>query len=293
MKFHLLILAAVLVWTLMVPPVPAAAADPAAIAPGSTVVFVAGDRSKRSIMMVDPAGGMPVLLADLPGAMDTQPAVGPKGQLAWIRQRGQKWELVENGRVVSGGEMHLSPAYKPDGTLVAAVSGPEETSIYAFTGSGRTLVVPGGQGGLVVSPTFSPDGSKVAYVSNQTDWAQIYVAPASGGSGTAITSAPTRHTDPDWSPTGEFIVFVAAETDIWLVRPNGQDLRQLTKNQGINRDPGFSPDGRMIVFSSDRDGRSQLYVMNLDGSGQRPLLPGLSSTQNLPVWTQARPTPVK
>ena len=293
MKIRLIILAAaVLVWAVSGQPGAAAAAP--SIQPGTSVVFVSGDRSKRSIMMVDPSGGMPTVLADLPGAMDTQPAVGPSGQLAWIRQRGGKWELVENGQVVSGGDMHLSPAYMPDGTLVAAVSGPEATSIYSFKGQSRTLMVPGGQGGLAVSPTFSPDGSRVAYVSNQTDWAQIYVAPAAGGSGgTAVTSTPVRHTDPDWSPTGEFIAFVAAETDIWLVRPNGQNLRQLTKNQGTNRDPSFSPDGQMIVFTSDRDGRSKLYVMDLDGGNQRPLLPGMSSSQSLPVWTSARPSPVK
>ena len=271
-------------------PVPAGA-DETVIAPGTNVIFVSGERSKRSIMMVDPAGGMPVVLADLKGGMDTQPTVGPQGQLAWIRKNGPDWELVENGRVVSSGELHVSPAYRPDGVLVAAVSEEEATNIYAFEGSGRSLVVAGGQGGLAVSPTFAPDGARLAYVSNQSDLAQIFVTEAGRGPGRRITSSPVRNTDPVWSPTGELIAYVTAEKDICLIGPDGRQGRQLTRDQGVNRDPDFSPDGRMIVFTSDRDGTSRLYVMNLDGSGQRPLLPGFSQPQSLPVWTQTRPRP--
>lgn len=272
-------------------PGPAAAED-VIIAPGTSLVFVAGERSKRSIMMVDPAGGMPLVLADLKGGMDTQPTVGPQGQLAWIRKNGPNWELVENGRVVSSGPLHVSPAYRPDGVLVAAVSEEDATNIYAFEGSKRSLVVGGGQGGLAVSPTFSPDGSKLAYVSNQSDLGQIYITEPGRSPGVRISPAPVRNTDPVWSPTGEHIVYVTAEKDICLISPDGRNNRQLTRDQGVNRAPDFSPDGRKIVFSSDRDGTSRLYVMNIDGSGQRPLLPGFSPAQSLPVWTSARPRPI-
>lgn len=285
----LISLALLLAWTSHPGPV---AAGEIIIAPGTNLVFVAGERSKRSIMMVDPAGGMPVVLADLKGSMDTQPTVGPQGQLAWIRKNGPDWELVENGRVVSSGPLHVSPAYRPDGVLVAAVSGEDATSIYAFDGSKRSLVVDGGQGGLAVSPTFSPDGSKLAYVSNQSDLGQIYVTEPGRSPGARISPAPVRNTDPVWSPAGEYIAYVTAEKDICLISPDGRNNRQLTRNQGVNRDPDFSPDGRMIVFSSDRDGVSRLYVMNIDGSGQRPLLPGFSAAQSLPVWTSVPPRPI-
>ncbi len=269
---------------------PARAADPApAQAPDGVVVFVAGDGAQRSIMMVTPDGGMPTVLADARDGMNTQPAVGPQGQLAWIRRSGADWELVENGRVVSSGSLRLSPAYRPDGTLVAAVSGDNETALYSFKGDTPTLLLSGGRGGLVVSPAFSPEGDRMAYVSNDSDFAQIYVTRLDGGRGTMITSSPVRNTDPAWSPTGEFIAFVTAEKDICLIRPDGQGLRQLTRDQGTNRDPDFSPDGRKIVFSSDRNGRSQLFVMDLDGGDQRPLLPGLSAAQALPVWSAHRP----
>lgn len=47
--------------------------------------------------------------------------------------------------------------------------------------------------------------------------------------------------------------------------------RNLTRNLGDEFEPALSPDGRRIVFVSGRSGHEELYVMNVDGSGQRRL----------------------
>ena len=64
-----------------------------------------------------------------------------------------------------------------------------------------------------------------------------------------------------------------AQTDaglqIFTVRANGHDLRQLTHVDGDATGPDWSPDGRRIAFSSDLSGESRLYVMDRDGSHQR------------------------
>ena len=259
---------------------------------GTTVVFVAGEFPDTSIMMVDPAGGMPAGLADLKDGPDIQPAVGPSGQLAWIRRNGDRWELMEDGRVISGGDLHLSPAYKPDGALVAAVSGATDTSLYLFGEGGKTTTLLIRGNGIAVSPSFSPDGSRLVLVSDESGQGRILLATAEGRPVADLTPAAQLSTDPVWSPTGEYIAFVADETDICLIRPDGTGLRRLTHDQGRNGRPGFSPDGRMIVFDSDRDGSRQLFVMDLDGSNQRPLLPGFSRPQSQPVWTKNKPAPV-
>ena len=46
-------------------------------------------------------------------------------------------------------------------------------------------------------------------------------------------------------------------------------VRPLTRSPGLDTRPAWSPDGRRIAFTSNRDGRYQIYVMNADGSGQR------------------------
>lgn len=258
--------------------------------PGTAVVFVAGSGSGSAIMMVDPADGRPVLLADMPGALDVQPTVGPGGRLAWIRRVGPEWQLIEDAEIVSRGrDMHLSPAFMPNGVLTAAVSGPDSTSIYSFQDQSKRLFMQG-EGGLAVSPAFSPDGKLLAFVSNSSGLGQIHLAEVGQKTSRQLTTSTVRNTDPAWSPDGRWIVFVTAETDICLISAEGGELKQLTENQGFNGHPFFSPDGRHIVFYSDRNGQTQLFTMRRDGTGQYPLLPDFSAAQSSPVWT-AEPPP--
>lgn len=49
---------------------------------------------------------------------------------------------------------------------------------------------------------------------------------------------------------------------------DGSDLTRITDHSAGDYYPSWSPDGRLIAFSSDRDdGYSEIYVMNPDGSG--------------------------
>jgi TolB protein len=62
---------------------------------------------------------------------------------------------------------------------------------------------------------------------------------------------------------------VAGNTDIYRVSANGGESQRLTNSPAIDIGGSYSPDGRRIVFESDRSGSQQLYVMNADGSDQR------------------------
>ncbi|HRX02481.1 MAG TPA: hypothetical protein P5148_04990 [Anaerolineae bacterium] len=65
------------------------------------------------------------------------------------------------------------------------------------------------------------------------------------------------------------------DLDIYSMNADGSDLQQLTDSPGRDFEPDWSPDGSTIVFSSDRDDptNAQLYLMDADGSNQRPLMP--------------------
>lgn len=54
----------------------------------------------------------------------------------------------------------------------------------------------------------------------------------------------------------------------WMDRSNLADLRRATSDTGQAMDPSFSPDGSRIAFVSSRDGNSEIYVMDTDGSNQ-------------------------
>lgn len=62
-------------------------------------------------------------------------------------------------------------------------------------------------------------------------------------------------------------------SQIYTVRPDGSDLRQLTDDSqgGTAFMPHWSADGRLIVYVSDETGNPEIFVMNADGSGKRQL----------------------
>ncbi|MEI2692483.1 MAG: hypothetical protein V9H69_23295 [Anaerolineae bacterium] len=80
--------------------------------------------------------------------------------------------------------------------------------------------------------------------------------------------------DPVWSPVDDRIVLVSTDPgndEIFVINADGGGLRRLTNNSWEwDKHPTWSPDGRNILFYSNRDtGRRQLWMMKADGSEQR------------------------
>jgi len=63
---------------------------------------------------------------------------------------------------------------------------------------------------------------------------------------------------------GELIAFVHAE-DIWTVPAAGGIARRITFHEGEEKAPKFSPDGKLIAFTAEYDGNTDVYVMNPEG----------------------------
>lgn len=60
------------------------------------------------------------------------------------------------------------------------------------------------------------------------------------------------------------IAFIYAE-DLWISNADGTQPRRLTVDEGIESDPVFSPDGRMIAFSAQYDGNTDVFVLPVSG----------------------------
>ena len=102
----------------------------------------------------------------------------------------------------------------------------------------------------------------------------------------AFDNLNPHYADPDWQPQGGQIVFQikgAAQTELWVVNPDGSGMAALTHpvttlvdELPSNVAPVYSPDGEHIAFLSNRaeDGSAgawRLWVMNADGSNQQAL----------------------
>jgi Tol biopolymer transport system component len=133
-------------------------------------------------------------------------------------------------------------------------------------------------------PVWSPDGRRLAFVSTRDGSWEIFVVNADGSGVRQVTrrlASTELNVTPAWSPDGRVIAFSSTRTpenpEIYVVRPDGKGLRRLTRTKGsveVLGDDGFpswSPDGRLLAFSSNRTGDGEIWLMRRDGSGQRRL----------------------
>ncbi len=139
--------------------------------------------------------------------------------------------------------------------------------------------------------TLSPDGQQEVFVKRDSNGvAQVHVRTVGSPRDTQLTAFTRDSYDPAWSPTGEWIAFVSANSgndEIYRMTSDGSVVQQLTNNQWEwDKHPSWSPDGSQIVFFSNRGvGRPQIWIMNADGSGQKNLV--ASEFEDLyPVWTR-------
>ena len=75
-----------------------------------------------------------------------------------------------------------------------------------------------------------------------------------------------------------------ADRPVVVVAPTPEPATRLTFNDAFDASPVWSPDGRRIAFTSDRDGRSEVYVMNADGSGVTRLTHN-DAVDSSPAWS--------
>ena len=70
-----------------------------------------------------------------------------------------------------------------------------------------------------------------------------------------------------WTPDGKVVytVFAGGEENLWLADMNGGTPKQLTSHAGLNQQPVVSPDGRYVVFVSNRSGYQHLWRIDVDG----------------------------
>jgi dipeptidyl aminopeptidase/acylaminoacyl peptidase len=76
------------------------------------------------------------------------------------------------------------------------------------------------------------------------------------------------------SPDGSRVAFAVSTPDvaanatrsaIWMVPAGGGEARRMTSGEKRDYDPRFSPDGRRLAFVSNRDGKAQIWVLDLAG----------------------------
>ncbi|MGW6260455.1 cell wall-binding repeat-containing protein [Streptomyces sp. NPDC055085] len=228
-------------------------------------------------------------MAVAPGAAASGPVTwnAKDGMLAFRNGTEQSLQLVKPGSstYTTIADQATQPAWSPDGSRIAYVRGGRvETRRY----TGSTLVKiqeKSSSVGSASDPTFVGGGGIVVYsASGRLRWAP------SDGSRYAQPLFSTAEDGCDRQPSGSvnrLIAFVRTGdtcgsptgSAVWLFDADTQGFTKLADN---GSHPAISPDGTRVAFVRTVDSVGELFVTNVDGTGERQLTTGAHATT--PEW---------
>jgi TolB protein len=183
--------------------------------------------------------------------------------------------------------MAVGGTLAPDGRIVAAYSRAGRTNLYLLGPTGNEIRALTQNGSINVNPSVCASGDQIAFTSDRSGNPQVYVMGMEGGAARRITYNGNYNTAPSFSPDCKQIAYESRSGgvfNIFVINVDGTGTRKLTDG-GSNESPSWSPDGRYLVFSSNREGRARVYLMlAADGRVISPLTEGEGNDTN-PSWS--------
>jgi Tol biopolymer transport system component len=185
------------------------------------------------------------------------PSYAPDGRLAYVRLTGPTCDLiVDSQQVTSGQDVFAVPPSWASTDLYYAADG----QVHRYRAGGEHTVVPFAATVPVTSRRPRPKAPDLESPNKR---------------------AVRGIASPTVSPDGKWLAFRALNA-LWLASTDGKaQPRKIVADGYFNSDPDFSPDGRKLLYASDRDGTADLWLHDL-ATGTDAKLSGLPGAQTAP-----------
>jgi len=164
------------------------------------------------------------------------------------------------------------PVFSPDGQLIAFDSeGGGSFDIWVMRSDGTDVRRLTTDPARDVAPAWSPDGRRIAFMSSRDNPEFDLYEMNADGSGVRRLTNGASNWFPQYSADATRLTFHVMR-DVHVMDLGTSAMTRLTTEPMNGMHPSWSPDGRQIAFMSWRNGRTELFRMNADGSGQELLL---------------------
>jgi dipeptidyl aminopeptidase/acylaminoacyl peptidase len=263
---------------------------------GKTIVFVSNISGRNNLWLVPAESGWPMQLT-VSDQRQVAPAWSPEGK--WIAYQSdydgdEQWDIFfvspKTGQVVNVTNTRevaeLRPTWSPNGRYVAYMVKPKTSSVYEIdifdTLMRQTKHVTTGtpKEKMNVGPIWSKDGKFIVYTQEQakgTD-SNIFIAELATGKSTLLTPHEGEHlySANDISPDGKRVLITSnagnGYENVGLLDIASKKIEWLTQDKWEISGGYFSPDGRIVTWTANVDGNSDIYLRDL-GSGSTSPLP--------------------
>jgi TolB protein len=265
-----------------------------AVASPPTVVFDMVVSGNRDIYKVALDGQDLVRLTTDPGDDRAPTVVGTNVVFTSFRDGNAELYTVP---LAGGGDVRLTtttenerePSLSPVGQMLAYISdesGVGKVWTATATGTNRAPATAsfGFFGSIEAHPSWAPAGDRLVFMSTDAGSSNLYQLLLSSGTVTPLTADSIfANVEPAWSNNAQSIVFVTdrdGDTELYLLDVASGTATRLTTRAGLDAQPAWLPDGR-IVFLSDTSGVTTLRWVD-------PAAP--SQLHDIPINSPGQPT---